>query len=190
MGRESTAMADDGRLHFRTKVMAPRHALVTMHATARVPTDTDALSDFESLGIWTYGRDSTDDFVPENRGVLRNAPVIVQHGKIGVTQVTVFDRDFNILGSEWPEIKGFKDHRLLHRPGNPCFMIRHLFMPKPGWDSVAETAGGLGCFNLLMGSWVNVAFMDESPFGLDQVNRDVDVPSRGFGVRARLVRAV
>ena len=28
------------------------------------------------------------------------------------------------------------------------------------------------------------------PSGLDQVNCDVDVPSRGFGVRARLVRAV
>jgi hypothetical protein len=51
MTRESAAVTDDGRLHFRTKVLASGHALVAVHATARVPADADALSNFESLGI-------------------------------------------------------------------------------------------------------------------------------------------
>src|SRR5262249_48628448 len=78
VGREPTAMTDDGRLHLRAKMMPSRHALVTVHAATREPADADALSDLESLlGIRTYGRDMTDDLVADNRGVLRNAPLIV-----------------------------------------------------------------------------------------------------------------
>src|SRR5215471_13126027 len=81
--------------------MASRHALVTMHAATRVPADPDALSDLESLlGIRTDGRDATDDLVAENRGVLRNTPLVVKDGEIRVTQAAVFDSDFNVLGSE------------------------------------------------------------------------------------------
>src|SRR5262244_3995396 len=105
-------------------MMASRHALVTMHAATRVPADPDALSDLESLlGIRTYGRDMTDNLVAENRGVLRNAPLIVQDGEIGVTHTAVFDSDFNVLRSEWSEINGFEHHRLFCRLGNPCFII-------------------------------------------------------------------
>src|SRR5439155_21361832 len=104
VGREPAAMTEDGRLHLRAKVMASRHALVTVHAATRVPADADALSDLESLGIRTYGRDPTDDLVAENRRVLRNTPVIVQDGEIGVTQRAVFDSDVNVLGPERSEI--------------------------------------------------------------------------------------
>jgi hypothetical protein len=78
--------------------MVSRHALVTVHAATRVPADADALSDLESLGIRTYGRDPTGDLVAEDRGVLRDAPVIVQDGEIGVTHTTVVNSDFNVLG--------------------------------------------------------------------------------------------
>jgi hypothetical protein len=36
----------------------------------------------------------------ENRGVLRNAPLVVQDREIGVTQTAVFNRDLNVLGPE------------------------------------------------------------------------------------------
>ena len=126
VGREPAAMTDDGRLHLRAKVMASRHALVTVHAASRVPADADALSDLESLGIRTYGRDPTDDLVAENRGVLRNAPVIVQDGEIGVTQTAVFDRDFNVLDPERSEINGFQYHRLFRRLRDPCLIIHRV----------------------------------------------------------------
>src|SRR6266550_571660 len=116
-------MTDDGRLHLRAQVVASRHALVTVHAAPRVPADADALSDLETLGIRTYGRDPTDDLVAENRGVLRHAPVIVQDGEIGVTQAAVFDRDFDILDPERSEINGFQHHRLFLRLRDPGRII-------------------------------------------------------------------
>src|SRR5262245_60941324 len=99
-------MTDDGRLYLRAKVMASRHALATVHTATRVPADADALPNLDSLGIRTYGRDPTDDLVAENRRVLRNTPLIVEDGKIRVTQTAVLDSDFNVLGSERPEING------------------------------------------------------------------------------------
>src|SRR5260370_39310899 len=108
-------MTDDGELHLRAKVMASRNALPTVHATSRAPTHADALSDLPSLGIRTYGRDPADDIVAENRGVLRQAPVVVQDGEIGVTQPTVFAGDFNVLGPERSAIDGFQRPRLLPR---------------------------------------------------------------------------
>src|SRR5258706_7879706 len=109
-------MADNRRLRLRAKVMASRHALVTVHATARIPPDTDALSDLESLGIRTYGGDSGNDLMAENRGVLRDTPFIVQDGEIGVAQTAVFDRHFNVLASERSEVNGFEHHRLFWCP--------------------------------------------------------------------------
>ena len=128
VGREPAAMAEDGRLRLRAQVMVSRHALVTVHAAPRVPADADALSDRESFGIRTDGRDPADDLVAENRGVLRNAPVIVQDGEIGVTQPAVFDRDFNVLDPERAEINGFEHHRLFRRLRNPCLIILRGFL--------------------------------------------------------------
>src|SRR4030095_1314864 len=102
-------------------------AVMTMPAPPRVPADADTLSDLESLlGIRTYGRDMTDDLVAENRGVLRNTPLIVKDREIGVTQTAVFDSDFNVLGSERSEINGFEHHRLFRLLGNPCFIIHRI----------------------------------------------------------------
>jgi hypothetical protein len=103
---------------------------MTVHAATRVPADADALSDCQTLGIRTDGRDLTDDLVAENRGVLRIAPVIVQGGEIGVTQTAVFDSDFNVLGPEWSEINGFEHHRLFRSLRNPCFAIHRVFCSK------------------------------------------------------------
>ena len=116
-------MTDDRRLHLRAKVMASRHALVTVHTATRVPADPGALPNLDSLGIRTYGRDPTDDLVAENRRVLRNTPLIVEDGEIRVTQTAVFDSHFNLLGSERPEINGFEHHRLFRRLRNPCLII-------------------------------------------------------------------
>src|SRR5499427_3050453 len=107
--------------------MASRHALVTMHAATRVPADPDALSDLESLlGIRTDGRDATDDLVAENRGILRNTPLVVKDGEIGVTQTAVFDSDFNFLGSERSQVNRFDYHPLFRRLRHPCSIIHGI----------------------------------------------------------------
>jgi hypothetical protein len=119
-------MTDNRRLHLRTEMMASRHALATVHAATRVPADADALSNRDSFGIRTYGGDSTGDLVAENRGVLRNTPLIVQNGEIGVTQTAVFDGDFNVLGPERSGINSFERHWLFRRLCNPCFIIHRI----------------------------------------------------------------
>src|SRR6185295_18101481 len=107
------------RLDLRAQMVASRHALVAVHAATQVPADADALSDRESLGIRTDGRDPTDDFVAENRGILRNAPLIVQDREIGVTQTAMFDSDLNILDPKRSKINGFEHHRLFRRLRHP-----------------------------------------------------------------------
>ena len=63
VGREPAAMADDRRLRLRAKVMVSRHALATVHVATREPADADALSDRQSLGVWTDGSDPAGDLV-------------------------------------------------------------------------------------------------------------------------------
>jgi hypothetical protein len=104
-------------------MMASGHALVTVHAAARVPAHPDSLSDLGSFGVRTYGRDPTDDLVAENRGILRNTPLIVQDGKIRMTHTAVLDGDFNVLGPERSEIDAFERHRLFRCLRNPCFIL-------------------------------------------------------------------
>jgi len=117
---------------------------VTVHAATRTPANAHALSDLESLGIRTHGRDPTDDLVTENRGVLRDAPFVVQDREIGVTQAAVFDGDFNILDPERSEINGFEHHRPFSRLRDPCLIIHRV--------SYSETSTGLD------GGWLVVAW--------------------------------
>src|SRR5215467_16111206 len=112
-------MANDGRLRLRAQVMASRHALATMHVATREPADANTHSDLNSFGTGTYGRDATDEFMAKYRGVLRNAPFIVQDGEIGVTHTAVFDSYFHILVPERSGINGLEHHRLFRRLRNP-----------------------------------------------------------------------
>src|SRR5207244_6905114 len=132
---ESAFVPDDGRRRLRAQMVITRHALATVHAAGREPADPDALSHLRSLGIWTYRRDPTDDLVAESRGVLRDAPVIVEDGEIGVTQTAVLESDFNVLGPERSEINGFEHHRLFGRLPDPCLIIPRV--------SYSETSAGL-----------------------------------------------
>ena len=69
-------------------------------------------------------RDSTDDLVTKNRGVMRDAPLVVQDRKIGVTQTAMFDSDFNVFRRERSQIDHFESHRLLWRARNPRLTLR------------------------------------------------------------------
>ena len=114
-------MTHDRCLHLRATIMVSGHALVTMHATARVPADADALPDFQSFGIRTQRRDPTDDLVAENRGILRKSPFIVQERDFRMTQSAMLNCDFNVFVAERPEINGFEYQPLFYPIGNPCF---------------------------------------------------------------------
>jgi hypothetical protein len=90
-----------------------------VHAAPREPANADSLPDRQSFGTGTHCRDPTDDFVAEYRGILRNAPVVIQDGEIGVAQTAMFDGDLNVLDPERFEVKHFQ-HQGLFRPfGDP-----------------------------------------------------------------------
>src|SRR5262249_47954683 len=116
-------MADDRRLHLRAKVMVSRHALVTVHVATREPTDAHALADIPSLRIRTDCRDVTYDLVAQDRGELRDSPLVVADRKVGVTQAAMLDGDFNVLVAERTRVEGFEDHRLFRPLRHPCLII-------------------------------------------------------------------
>src|SRR5262249_25947421 len=145
VGREAAAVADDRRLRLRAKVMVSRHALATVHVAAREPADADALADRQPFRVWADRGDPTDDLVAEDCGVLRNAPLVVEDGEIGVTQATVFHGDFNVLGPERPEVNSFEGHRLLRRLHNPC-LVNHGV-------SCSEASAGLAFRDCLADSY-------------------------------------
>src|ERR1700674_908860 len=105
--------------------MASRHALMTVHATARVPAHADVLSDCQALSMRTQCGNPTDDLVPEDRGVARDAPLVGQDREIGVTQSAVLDRDLNFLVTERSEINGFQSQRLFGGLCHPCPISAH-----------------------------------------------------------------
>src|SRR5688572_25776151 len=117
-------MTNDGELRLEAKVMVSRHALVTVHATTRMPTNAHALPNFESLRIWTECSDASDDLVAENCRILRNAPFIIEDRKIGMAQTAVFDQDFDLLRPERSQIDLFESHRLFRRLCYPRLVIR------------------------------------------------------------------
>src|SRR5512138_1833499 len=116
-------MADDCRLRLRAKVMVSRHALAAVHVATREPTDTHALTDIPSLRIWTDGCDVTDDLMAQDRGELRDSPLVVEDRKVGMTQAAMLDGDFNVLVAEQTRVEGFEHHRPFRHLGNPCLVI-------------------------------------------------------------------
>src|SRR5207248_11098376 len=105
---ESAAVADDGGLPRRAKVMVSRHALATGHVTPGEPANADALADISSLGIWTDGGDAADHFVPKHRRELRNAPLVIENRDVGMTHTAMLDGDFNFLVAQRAWVDFFK----------------------------------------------------------------------------------
>ena len=60
-------------------MLLPRLALPTMHATAGIPTDADALADLKSLGRGPDGGDAPDDFVAKHGWIAGIAPIVVSY---------------------------------------------------------------------------------------------------------------
>src|SRR5258705_7174294 len=131
-------MADDRRLGLRAKVMVSRQSLATVHVAAGEPADAQALPDTAGFGVRAKGRDATDDLVAQHRGELRNAPLVVEDGEVGVTQAAMLDGDFDLLVAQRARVEGFKHHRLLRCLGDPC-----LIVPRTWRKFSHRYAGGL-----------------------------------------------
>jgi len=90
-----------------------------MQLTAVQPTPT--CWHLHSLGRCANRRHAANDLMAEDSRVLRDAPFVVQHRNIRVTQAAVFDRDLHVFGPERTEVDVLQDQLLLRRCCNPRF---------------------------------------------------------------------
>jgi len=121
-------MADNGGLDLRAEVLSTRKALLTVGATRGIPTDTDALTDFQSFRRRANGSHSANDFVTEHGGILGEAPLIIPNGHVGMAEATVLDRDFNLFGSKWSEVDLLAYELLLRCCGDPGLDGGHSYI--------------------------------------------------------------
>ena len=112
-------MTDDRPLRFGAEMVRARHALRTVHATRRGPAEPDSLTDFQALRRRAEGTDSSDDFMSQDRGIIRHAPVVVEHRNVGMAQAAVFDGNLHVLGAESSELDRLQRHFLLRAVSDP-----------------------------------------------------------------------
>jgi hypothetical protein len=53
------------------------------------PTETHALSNLKPFSFFAEAGNRTDNFMTGNKGVLGQAPLVVEHRKVGVADTTV-----------------------------------------------------------------------------------------------------
>src|SRR6516165_9124580 len=90
---EPAAVTDDRPLRGGAEMVVAGHALLAVHAARGGPAHSDLLADLEALGRRAERRDAASDLVAEDGRVLRQAPFVVPHRHIRVTNTTVLDRD-------------------------------------------------------------------------------------------------
>jgi len=62
--------------------MVAGEALVTGETTVSRPSNADALANFETPGLFAEVDNRAHRFVTGNQGILRHAPIIIEHGEI------------------------------------------------------------------------------------------------------------
>jgi hypothetical protein len=108
-----------------------------MHARVGIPPNADALAVFHSLGGGTDGYDAADRFVAEDGRISCDAPIIVEHREIGMTETAMLDLNLDLFRANRSEIDLLANHALLHPRNYPRVNLRHhlplFFVPLNGY---------------------------------------------------------
>ena len=129
-----TMAAEQRTLHLAAKVLPAGEALLTVHATVRIPAQANTLAEGHAFGLATHGCNSTDGFVARHEWVLGEAPFVVAHRQIGMADAAVLDGDLDLLGAE---LAGVELERFQSGAG---------FVGSPGSDhGHGQTPALLGC---------------------------------------------
>ena len=104
IGKTAVA-ADDGALGGWAKIVIAGQTLVAMKTAGRRPTNANALAQFEAFGLPTQGDHRSDRFMSRNERELRHAPLVVEHGKIGMANSAVRNFDFHLLRAQFAGVK-------------------------------------------------------------------------------------
>ena len=104
-----TTMTTNNRLFISRRadaqIVIPRQALKTAHATSGEPPQSDAVPNLDVPNLTSCGDNRSNDFVTRHKRVLTEAPLIVEHGEIGMADPAIAHRDLNLLFFEWTGIE-------------------------------------------------------------------------------------
>ena len=78
---------------------------MTGEATGGRPADADTLANFKTLGLIAQGDNSAHGFMPGNKRVLGDAPLVIEHGQVGVANTAVSDLDFDFVWTKFTEVE-------------------------------------------------------------------------------------
>ena len=101
---------------------------------------------FKPLAAGPSGANPSHDFVAKNGRIRRHAPIVVEHGDVGMAQAAMFDGDLHVLGPEGSEFDRLRDQFLL-RPGSDPSSSAHVRSPK--------------CCRHVAGVWPEESWKDE-----------------------------
>ncbi len=104
IGKAAVA-ADDGALGGWAKIVIAGQTFVAMKTTISRPANADALAHLKALGIFPECYHGSNRFMSGNERELRHAPLVVEHGKIGVANSAVRDFDFHLVRAQLAGIK-------------------------------------------------------------------------------------
>ncbi len=108
--------AHDGRLRRGTQVIIAGQALRTVHATAREPSKTHAISFVESTHLAPARHDPADHLVARYQRIHGYTPRVFPHRQVRMAEPTIFHADLHLVGLERTRIIG-KALKGLARPG-------------------------------------------------------------------------
>jgi hypothetical protein len=81
---KGAAMPQDGRHGFEAKMLIAAQALVAEHAALRGPADSDALADFQVLGLFAQRDNPANGFVPGDDRKFGDSPIVMHDGQVGM----------------------------------------------------------------------------------------------------------
>jgi hypothetical protein len=67
-----------------------------MHATASIPAYAYFLANLQSLDLAAFRDDATYNLMTRNNGIVRQPPIVVHRGKVGMAEPAVLDGDLNL----------------------------------------------------------------------------------------------
>ncbi len=79
--------------------------MAAMHAASRSPTEADGLAHFDPLHVVAGGDHFTDHFMSGHKWVSGHAPIVVEHGQVGVAKTSIGDGDFHLLVAKRAGVK-------------------------------------------------------------------------------------
>src|ERR1700739_224623 len=97
----SAIAVNAGGFHRSAEILKAAAAPLALTTRVGLPTEADALSNVKGAHSRTYCSDGADNFVPGDKRILADAPVVRNQMKIAMTNTAVGNADFDFLHAQF-----------------------------------------------------------------------------------------